>query len=217
MYELPLFPLNTVLFPGMPLHLHIFEDRYKKMVSYCLNTNNAFGVVLIQSGSEAHRPLAKPYHIGCTAHITHIQPLKQGRINLAAIGLERFKVLTLRQDQPYLIGVVERFPLKIEEPVGLEKAQEKLRPWLKRYIQIISEAQKEEYNFGQFPSEPISVAHLAAMLLQIPAEQKQDLLETEDAVILIDKLYVLYKREVALLDRMLSKENDQEGIPFSMN
>jgi Lon protease-like protein len=194
MYELPLFPLNTVLFPGMPLHLHIFEDRYKKMVTYCRKTGNAFGVVLIQSGVEANGPLAEPYQIGCTAHITHIQPLKQGRLNLAAIGLERFKVLTLKQHQPYLVGVVERFPLQMDDPAELNRGQEKLRPWLKRYIQMISQAQKAEYDFNQFPSEPISVAHLAAMLPRYPLSRSK-FYWRQRRWTLMDKLQTIYKEK----------------------
>jgi Lon protease-like protein len=57
MFELPLFPLNTVLFPGMPLTLHIFEDRYKRMIRTCLKTRQPFGVVLVRHGQEAFGPL----------------------------------------------------------------------------------------------------------------------------------------------------------------
>ena len=56
MIELPLFPLNTVLFPGMPLGLHIFEDRYKLMIGQCVQERRPFGVVLIRSGQEALGP-----------------------------------------------------------------------------------------------------------------------------------------------------------------
>ena len=58
MITLPLFPLNTVLFPGIPVHLHIFEERYKEMISQCLEARVPFGVVLIKSGPEALGPAA---------------------------------------------------------------------------------------------------------------------------------------------------------------
>ena len=61
MLELPLFPLNTVLFPGMPLNLHIFEERYKRMMQACIESSKPFGVVLIKQGLEAHGPLADPF------------------------------------------------------------------------------------------------------------------------------------------------------------
>ena len=70
MFELPLFPLNIVLFPGMPLSLHIFEDRYKLLIGKCLQERQPFGVVLIKKGIEALGPLAEPHHIGCTAFVS---------------------------------------------------------------------------------------------------------------------------------------------------
>src|SRR5215207_7429183 len=111
MMKLPLFPLNTVLFPGMPLSLHIFEDRYKEMISRCLQDNTPFGVLLIKEGVEALGPLAQPHSIGCTAQITQVQPLDEGRMNLIAIGHERFKLLSLDYALPYLMGDIERFPM----------------------------------------------------------------------------------------------------------
>jgi len=59
MSKLPLFPLNTVLFPGMVLPLHVFEDRYKQMIGACLEDDSGFGVVLIRSGEEAARPVSR--------------------------------------------------------------------------------------------------------------------------------------------------------------
>ncbi|MCS7071304.1 MAG: LON peptidase substrate-binding domain-containing protein, partial [Anaerolinea sp.] len=77
MVMLPLFPLNTVLFPGIPISLHIFEDRYKLMINRCLNSQMPFGIVLLQSGSEVQGagPAPQPYSIGCTAHIVQVQRL----------------------------------------------------------------------------------------------------------------------------------------------
>ena len=69
--ELPLFPLNTVLFPGATLPLHIFEDRYKEMISQCIEEHRPFGVLLIRKGREAG-DLAEPFEIGTTAHIARV-------------------------------------------------------------------------------------------------------------------------------------------------
>ncbi len=107
MFELPLFPLHTVLFPGTPIHLHIFEDRYKQMINLCLDKHRPFGIVLIREGMEALGPLAEPYRIGCTAHIVHIQRLEQDRMNIVAIGQERFEIQSLDfLAIPYLAGLV---------------------------------------------------------------------------------------------------------------
>ena len=70
--QLPLFPLNLVLFPGMDLPLHIFEERYKSMIGDCLNQNLPFGVVLIKEGLEVGTP-AEPERIGTSARILHAE------------------------------------------------------------------------------------------------------------------------------------------------
>jgi hypothetical protein len=107
MYELPLFPLNTVLFPGMPIDLHIFEPRYLLMISRCLTAEQPFGVVLIRTGLEANGALAEPYSIGTTARISTVEHLADGRMNLTALGEERFEILSLDRSGPYLVGQVQ--------------------------------------------------------------------------------------------------------------
>src|SRR5512147_2655499 len=92
MYELPLFPLNTVLFPGMPISLHIFEPRYKLMIEQCIQIAQPFGVVLIREGVEALGPSAEPHQIGCSAQITQVERLEDGRMNIVAVGVERFQI-----------------------------------------------------------------------------------------------------------------------------
>ena len=89
---LALFPLNTVLFPGMPLPLHIFEERYKIMIGRCIDEDRPFGVVLIQSGTEVGNP-AVPHVVGTTALIAAVKRLEDGRMNLIAVGQERFRSL----------------------------------------------------------------------------------------------------------------------------
>ena len=108
MYQIPLFPLNTVLFPGMPLHLHIFEEHYRKMIHKCIEDNELFGVVLIKSGVEALGPLADPYPIGCTAKLINVEKIREGRMNITALGQERFRVLAVdKKEHPYLIGLIQ--------------------------------------------------------------------------------------------------------------
>src|SRR5262245_59814320 len=93
--NIPLFPLNVVLFPGMMLPLHIFEDRYKLMVKDCLETEQPFGVVLAkskyaQAPNVANLYSSDLYEVGTTARITAVENLKDGRMNLITVGQERF-------------------------------------------------------------------------------------------------------------------------------
>lgn len=204
-YELPLFPLNTVLFPGMPLTLHIFEERYKQMIDECLDRREPFGVVLIRKGVEALGPVAQPYPIGCTAEIVQVQEVGDGRLNILAIGRERFRILSVQHDQPYLTGQVETFPLDETAP-ETGQASWQLRPWVIEYLSLLSEVGEMDFDPGQLPEEPESLAFLAATLLQIPNRQKQTLLATAGAKALLTEMRGLYRRELPLLRRMLDED-----------
>src|SRR3990172_3261195 len=106
MERLPLFPLRTVLFPGMPLPLRIFEERYRLMIGRCLEQRAPFGVVLIRSGEEVGGP-AEPYDVGTTARIVRVQRLEDGRMNLVALGERRFRIVHLDRSEPHLSGDVD--------------------------------------------------------------------------------------------------------------
>ncbi len=81
MDKLPLFPLNTVVFPGMPIPLHIFEERYKEMITACVDDQIPFGIVLIRQGSAEKDPNVKPHAIGCTVSITDVENLPEHHAN----------------------------------------------------------------------------------------------------------------------------------------
>ncbi len=215
--ELPLFPLNTVLFPGMPLSLHIFEERYKEMINRCITERIPFGVVLIESGTEALGPLAQPYSIGCTAKITQVQPLTQGRMNLVAIGDKRFRIQTLDVDtKAYLQGEVEAAPMRKSTPEVLQAAGGKLRPYVVRYLEILAQAGDVQFNASQLPTDPLELANLAAFLLRVEPDQKQALLEAETTGKFVNAVSQLYARENALMEIMVEQSGD-DPQPFSPN
>lgn len=228
MYELPLFPLNTVLFPGMPLELHIFEERYKLMIGQCIDQNKPFGVALIRTGRVEHGILPDPYRVGCAAHISRVQPLWQGRMNILAIGRERFRIISLDRTRPYLVGMVESFPLIGLEQSVVTQSSRRLRRLVERFLEIMKDTGQLRFKSHQpLPRNPLSLAFLAAVLLHLPpahqqtllahvvssqtttapgplvfktfVAQQQALLEIESASTLLDDLCVIYRREVALL------------------
>jgi len=118
--ELPLFPLNSVLFPGATLPLHIFEERYKLMIGRCLQTGSPFGVLLIRSGNEVGEA-GEPFEVGTTARIVRVQHLDEGRMNLVCLGEQRFRLLKTLRDTPYLVGEVE--PLDSTDADGEDVAE----------------------------------------------------------------------------------------------
>lgn len=217
MYELPLFPLNTVLFPGTPLQLHIFEERYKQMMGECIAQEKPFGVVLIRRGVEALGVLADPHRIGCSAKIIDVQRLDNGHLNITAIGKDRFRILTLdSQSQPYLLGMVDNYPIMEQAPETLQPLAERLLARLDRYLRLLVDAGMIELDPSHLPGNPLLLAYLAAALLQVPPIQKQQLLSIHDAQSLMDRLTNIYNREVALARRLLTDSGSQQGL-FSLN
>lgn len=216
MFELPLFPLNTVLFPGMPLALHIFEDRYKLMIGKCVQERQPFGVVLIKQGVEVLGPLAKPHSVGCIAQITQFKRLEHGRLNIEAIGQERFRISSLDDRLPYLVGQVERHPLTGDDPARQAIEAELLRPWVMRYLELLPQADDIDFESSQLPDEPDVLAYLAATVLQMPPEQKQPFLAIDETIGLLTNLRRAYRREVALMKRLVDQPEVDQGS-FSLN
>src|SRR3954471_23928911 len=107
--ELPIFPLPVVLFPGMPMPLHIFEERYRKMLTDIRAGNNLFGLSFFDpAASERDVPLAG--HIGCVAEVAETQALPDGRSNILAVGVVRYEVESyVERGDLYLVGRANYF------------------------------------------------------------------------------------------------------------
>lgn len=211
MFELPLFPLNAVLFPGMPIYLHIFETRYRLMIRKCLDGDQTFGVVLIRQGNEAFGPLADTYSVGCTARIVKNEMLEDGRMNLTALGGERFRILNFSSKNPYLVGKVETIPLEEPSIAASPKMAPELEAQIAHYLKLLSQLSKNELDVGELemPNEPLTLMYLAASLLQLPATEKQALLAAENGCQLLVEIRRLYKRETVLLTQTFNVSRDQ--------
>ncbi|MHB8628848.1 MAG: LON peptidase substrate-binding domain-containing protein [Aggregatilineales bacterium] len=216
--ELPLFPLNTVLFPGMTLSLHIFEERYKLMIGECLQDTQPFGIVLIRSGSEL-RTGAEFHPIGTTAHITQVERLSDGRLNILTLGYRRFKVQEIRHDRPYLVGVVEDFPLQgVDNPVSKPLVSD-LTLMLQRYLDIFAKLGKVDLQMTELPKDAETLAFLIAIVLRTPMKDKQDLLNAPDLLSLLKSERRMLRREAQILKLLI--ENGlrwrDDPKPFSAN
>ncbi len=220
MSAIPLFPLNTVLFPNTPIYLHIFEERYKRMINLCIQEKRPFGVVLIRHGLEALGPLAEPYKVGCLAHIAQVESLEEGRKNIVAVGTERFRLLsTDTASLPYLTGEVEAFPWQIEDRRRLEQSNGDLRRRLFRYVELITSANPSGsgLDLTHLPSDPLALACVAASILPIEPAEKQALLEQPDAGGFIAQVLEIYRREQALAHALIAHRDEASGSHFSMN
>ena len=214
--KLPLFPLNTVLFPGMTLPLHIFEPRYREMVNLCLASRQPFGVALIQTGPEVGGP-ATPHPIGTYGAISRVERLPDGRLNIEVVGQERFRLLELHHDQAYLTGTVERFPLQEGDPPATAACARRLAPWIARYLKLLGQAADLQLDQQAMPARPTALAYLGAIILQIPMPEKQALLTCASTHAMLDQEHRLYRREISLVRAMLGAPPNSQAADFSPN
>jgi uncharacterized protein len=197
--ELSLFPLNTVLFPGQVLPLHIFEDRYRLMIRRCLAEDTSFGVVLIKQGHEVGA-LAEPHLVGTMARIVESSHLPDGTMNILTVGTERFRIRQLLYDQPYLRGEVEFFPMP--NPLDAEPLTalaQLVRSQIGRYIELIAQAAGLQIQVGEIPDAPQQIGYLAAVALQVENAEKQSLLDSSSLARILASEITLLRRENALL------------------
>jgi Lon protease-like protein len=204
--ELPLFPLNVVLFPGMTLPLRIFEPRYLEMVDDCMKADQTFGVVCIKRGQETGGP-ALPHTIGTTAEIVDVEQDSSDLLYIVTVGQERFRINRLVHGKPYLVGEVEPYPLvNVNAPeVGLLVDGE--MALLSAYMDLLSEIGHLELELQRSPESPEDLAYVIAALLQVPLSVKQDLLAVTDLPTLLHDEAVLLRNDFAALT-ILMQGND---------
>jgi Lon protease-like protein len=184
---LPLFPLNLVLLPGVPLPLHIFEPRYKEMIQECLNQKSEFGIV--RSHEEA---LA---NIGCTAEIINVlKKYPDGRMNILAEGRKRFEVLQINQERAFLQADV--FYLDDEsDPAAKNDLETALR--LHGEIMQLAGAQPEKLE----PSEASQLAFRLAGSLPFDPDFQQTLLEMNSEAARVRAIILFFERILPVLQR----------------
>ena len=136
--DLRLFPLNSVLFPGMRMPLHIFEERYRIMIRECIEEDAPFGVLLIKAGAEVGSG-AVPHEVGTVARIIQVEYLEDGRMNIFTMGDERFRIVAINTTQPYLRGEVSTLtqePATDSAYAALPRARQLFDDYLKTYLAL---------------------------------------------------------------------------------
>jgi Lon protease-like protein len=173
--QIPLFPLNTVLFPGGPLPLRIFETRYLDMISRSLREELPFGVLLIRDGVEAGGP-ASTFDVGTLAKVTDWYQGSDGLLGITAIGTERFRLLSAeRQDDGLNVGEVAPVPAPPSMPLARKYAN--LAQMLDTVLNDLGRLYED---LERNPDDAVWVAWRFAEILPIDLEEKQAILESDD-------------------------------------
>ena len=186
----PIFPLQTVLFPGAMLPLRIFEVRYMDMAKACLKDSSPFGVCLIREGQEVGAP-AVPEPVGCLARIAQCDVEELGILKVTAEGLERFRIVSREVNrQGLIVGEVERLATEEDAPdaAGLAESSEFLR---KAIAGIGAERFNEPFQF----EDASWVGFRLAEILPLRVDVKQKLLELTDAALRLAILHKFLKQQ----------------------
>ncbi len=181
-FDLPLFPLNVVLYPGMLLPLHIFEPRYRAMINDTMHGTQSFGVALIAAGKQEEDTFVIPKPIGTIARIAQLHHLDPEHINLWVIGHEKIEIVTYAPcDDEYLVGQVRIVHDSTEDEQLYVPQLDSMREKFKMYIELKlrlnnRDPHSVEYEFS---GEPTPFSFQIASLLDISLAEKQALLEIE--------------------------------------
>ncbi len=221
METLPLFPLGTVLCPGLVLPLHIFEDRYKQLIRDLLGTGEPrrFGVIAIREGRETGIGGVSALHdVGCTATLRDVTEGDDGQYDIVTVGTDRFKLHALGEPRPYLTGEIEL----LGEPVGDEAAAALTAAAVQRafrgYLNVLADRGSATISVPDLPDEPILLSYLVAASMIIDLNDRQGLLAQPDAVRRLSAERTLLARETAILREFgTTPATELRGTPYSPN
>src|SRR5262245_32615712 len=196
--ELPIFTLPLVLFPGMTMPLHIFEDRYRKMLADIRAGDNLFGLSYFDANSS-DKDTPPAGHIGCVAEVTESQALPDGRSNILAVGVVRYQVESyVERGDSYLVVRAKYFEDDEENESALNTTSHDVAKMFMRVANSIRVMNDERGNLPDISdTDPQRLSFLVAAALEIEVETKQELLELRSTSERLNRLRDLLARVVA--------------------
>jgi Lon protease-like protein len=202
--ELPLFPLNVVLFPGTVSPLHVFEMRYRQMILDCQREERPFGIVLARP--ESKHLNEKPYPVGTMVDISNLTRLDDGRYTFMAVGIKRFRIVSEHRERPYLSGLVEPFEDIAEPENELLTLTQQAYSLFGAYLAMLLEASDGDSDVdASLPDVPEDLSHFIAYFLDIQEEQKQHFLELTSTRQRLQEEIAILRREVPFMRQILAR------------
>jgi Lon protease-like protein len=218
---LPLFPLGAVLYPGMLLPLHIFEERYRQLVRDLLDgpEPRRFGVIAIRKGRETGiGGVHSLYEIGCTATLRRVERHDDGRFDIVTVGTQRFRLGGLDEMRPYLQGEVELLAEEVVDPVAAEPAVRVIQAAFRAYLDALTESGGAMVRIEDLPDEPTLLSFIVAAAMVIDLPERQALLAEPDTLRRLGRQRALLSRETAMLRTTTSRPiPDLRHAPYSPN
>jgi Lon protease-like protein len=207
METLPLFPLGTVLFPGMVLPLRVFEPRYRLLVQRLLDLPDdaprEFGVVAIRQGSEVGADgVGALFDVGCMARVRLVEPHEDGSYDVVTVGTERFRLDAVDRSEPYLQAAVVRLPDALGAGDEAAVVAAGVRTLYADYLQALADVQQLELSVPELPTEPLELSHLVAATAPLALADRHALLAAPDGLSRLRAEQQLLKRELTMLRRI---------------
>jgi uncharacterized protein len=218
---LPLFPLGAVLYPGMLLPLHIFEDRYRQLVRDLLDgpEPRQFGVIAIRKGRETGiEGVQSLYEVGCTATLRRAEQRPDGRYDIVTVGTQRFRLLALDETLPYLQGEIELLTEDEVDEAAAAPAVRAVQVAFRAYLDALTEWGGATVRVEDLPTEPVLLSYVVAATMVIDLPERQSLLAEPDAVARLNAQRALLSRETAMLKTTTSRPApDLRYTPYNPN
>jgi uncharacterized protein len=219
--RLPLFPLGSVLYPGLVLPLHIFEDRYRQLVADLLAgpEPRQFGVIAIRQGREVGAgAVTALYETGCTAVLRRADKHEDGRFDLVTVGTERFRLVNLADPAPYFSGDVELLAERVGDADAAAAAVPSMQRQFHAYLEMLTERGGAQITISELPDEPVLLSYLVAAVVVVDLPVKQRLLEEPDALRRLAAERSLLADEIRMMRSLsLSAAPELRNTPYSQN
>jgi Lon protease-like protein len=218
---MPLFPLGTVLYPGLLLPLHIFEERYRQLVRDLLDgpEPREFGVIAIRKGRETGMEgVSALYEIGCAAALRQVARHDDGRFDVVVVGTQRFRLLSLDQSRPYLQGEIELLAEETGDGAAAALAARVVQRAFRDYLDVLATQGSARVDVPDLPDEPVLLSYLVAASMIVDLSDRQVMLAEPDAASRLAAERTLLARETQILRTITSTPaTDLRSSPYNPN
>lgn len=222
---IPLFPLGSVLYPGLALPLHIFEERYRLLVSHLVERESdlerSFGVVAIRAGHEVGEASVSTLHdVGTSAVLRRVTPYPDGRSDIVSTGSRRFRLHTVDDSMPYLRGEVEWLPEEVGDAAQVAHLAAEVQARFHAYQALLGGGPQADAadDDTRLPDDPTVLSYLVSAAMVLDLGDRQRLLAAPSTRARLSRLRGLLEREdglIRLLEAVPATDLLRDGVALN--